>query len=251
MINEMVMMLPQPIEATSSWLSLVSLMVCVLTATLTSYWTANTVKDMLKKFPRGEPSSMQTHDNDLGATMTDDRDLAATMTSSPATSPPRSPRNQRRNQESENGFEVVGGLVEEGEEREDPQPTPGGEVAGPGVDDAVRDRLYEWMEENIAAPLRAQRAQIPTAAQQTPQVLTAPQQVPQVPVAPQQIPQVAIGQRRAHEQVCVFPTRRLYHRLTCGMVRSNLGRVRSLSMAEAVQGGRRPCRQCGPARPFR
>ena len=182
-----------------------SLMVCVLTATLTSYWTANTVKDMLKKFPRSEPSSTQTRDNDLGATMTDDRDLAATMTSSPATSPPRSPRNQRRNQESENGFEVVGGLVEGGEEREDPQPNPGGEVAGPGVDDAVRDRLYEWMDENIAAPLRAQGAQIPTAAQQTPQVLTAPQQVPQVPVAPQQIPQVAIGQRHAHEQVCVFP----------------------------------------------
>ena len=122
------------------------------------------------------------------------------MTSSPATSPPRSPRNQRRNQESENGFEVVSGLVERGEEREDSQPT-GGEVAGPGVDDAVRDRLYEWMEENIAAPLRAQRAQIPTGVQQTPQVLTAPQQVPQVPVAPQQIPQVAIGQRHAHEQV--------------------------------------------------
>ena len=76
-INEMVMMLPQPIEATSSWLILVSLMVCVLTATLTSYWTANTVKDMLKKFPRGELSSMQTNDNDLGTTMTYDSDLAA------------------------------------------------------------------------------------------------------------------------------------------------------------------------------
>ena len=36
-INEMVMMLPQPIEATSSWLILVSLMVCVLTAMLTRY----------------------------------------------------------------------------------------------------------------------------------------------------------------------------------------------------------------------
>ena len=186
---------------------------------------------------------MQTNDNDLGTTMTDDSDLAATMTSSPATSPPRSPRNRGRNQESENGFEVVSGLIERGEEQEDPQPNP---VASPGVDDAARERLYEWMEENIAAPLRAQRAQIPTAAQQTPQVPTAPQQVPQVPVAPQQIPQVAIGQRRAHEKDCVFPTGRRDHRLTCGMVRSNPGRVRRLSVAEAVQGGRRPCRQRGP-----
>ena len=149
-INEMVMMLPQPIEATSSWLILVLLMVCVLTAMLTSYWT--TVKDMLKKFPCGEPSSTQTNENDLATVMTDNSDLGATVMSSPTTSPPRSPRNQRRDQESETGFEVVNDLVEGGEEREDPQPNPGGDVAGPGVDDAVRDRLYEWMEENIAAP---------------------------------------------------------------------------------------------------
>ena len=36
---------------------------------------------------------------------------------------------------------------------EDPQPNPGGNVAGSGVDDTVR---YEWMEKNIAAPLRVQ-----------------------------------------------------------------------------------------------
>ena len=100
-INEMVMMLPQPIEATSSWLILVSLMVCVLTAMLTGYWTANTVKDMLKKFPCGEPSSMQTNENDLATVMTDNSDLGATVMSSPTTSPPRSPRNQRRDQGSE------------------------------------------------------------------------------------------------------------------------------------------------------
>ena len=245
-INEMVMMLPQPIEATSSWLILVSLMVCVLTAMLTSYWTVNTVKDMLKKLPCGEPSSTQTNENGLATVVTDNSDLGATVMSSPATNPPRSPRNQRRDQESEPGFEVANDLVEGGEEREDPQPNPGGDVAGPGVDDAVRDRLYEWMEENITAPLRAQQAQVPTMAQQTPQVLTRPQPVPQVPLAPQPVPQGQIGQRHAQEQVCVFPAGRCCHRLTWGMVRSNPGRVRRLSVAEAVQGGRRPCRQCGP-----
>ena len=111
-INEMVMMLPQPIEATSSWLILVSLMVCVLTTVLTSYWTANTVKDMLKNLPCGKPSSTQTNESDLATVMTDNSDLGATVMSSPTTSPPRSPRNQRRDQESEPGFEVVNDLVE-------------------------------------------------------------------------------------------------------------------------------------------
>ena len=120
---------------------------------LTSYWTANTVKDMLKKLPYGEPSSTQANESDLATVMTDNVDLGATVMSSPTTSPPRSPRNQRRDQESEAGFEILNDLVEGGEEREDPQPNPGGDVADPGVDDAVRDRLYEWMEENIAAPL--------------------------------------------------------------------------------------------------
>ena len=50
---------------------------------------------------------------------------------------------------------------------------------------------------------------------------------------------------RKSKSVC-FPNGRRYRRLTCGMVRSNPGRVRRLSVAEAVQGGRRPCRQCGP-----
>ena len=104
-INEMVMMLPQPIEATSSWLILVSLMVCVLTATLTSYWTVNTVKDMLKKWPCGEPSSTSTNESDLATEMTDNSDVGATVMPSPTTSPPRSPRNQRRDQESEAGYE--------------------------------------------------------------------------------------------------------------------------------------------------
>ena len=234
-INEMVMMLPQPIEATSSWLILVSLMVCVLTAMLTSYWTANTVKDMLKRWPCGEPSSTPTNEIDLATEMTDNIDVGATMMSSPTTSPPRSPRSQRRNQGSEAGFEVIDDSAEGGEEREDPQPHPGGDVADPVVDGAVRDRLFEWMEENIAAPLRAQQAQVPAMTQQTPQVLTRPQPVPQVPLAPQQVPQGQIGQRHAQEQVCVFPTGRRCRRLTCGMVRSNPGRVRRLSVAEAVQ----------------
>ena len=73
------------------------------------------------------------------------------------------------------------------------------------------------MEENISAPLRAQQAQLPTMAQQTPQVLTRPQLVPQVPLAPQ-VPQGQNGQRHAQEQVCVFPTGRRYHRLTCGII---------------------------------
>ena len=51
-INDMVMMLPQPIEATSSWLILVSLMVRVLAATLTSFSTACTVKSMLRKLKK-------------------------------------------------------------------------------------------------------------------------------------------------------------------------------------------------------
>ena len=245
-INEMVMMLPQPIEATSSWLILVSLMVCVLTAMLTSYWTASTVKDMLKKWPCGEPSSTPTNESDLATEMKDNSEMGAPVMPSPTTSPPRSPRNQRRDQESEAGFEVVDDSAEGGEEREDPQPNPGGDATGPGVDDGVRDRLFEWMEENIAAPLRAQQAPFPTMAQQTPQVLTRPQPIPQAPLAPQQVPQGQNGQRHAQEQVCVFFTGRRYHRLTCGMVRSNPGRVRRLSVAEAVQGGRRPCRQRGP-----
>ena len=101
-INDMVMMLPQPIEATSSWLILVSLMVCELAATLTSFWTACTVKSMLRKLPRGGANSTPNDDNDLAA-MT----MTISPTASPKTSLPGSRRNLGRKRERESGVETV------------------------------------------------------------------------------------------------------------------------------------------------
>ena len=142
-----------------------------------------------------------------------------------------------------------------------------------GVPDEVRDRVFRWLDEHVGLPVRMARAernlqaggeqqQIPQQQmpqqqipqQQMPQQQIPQQQMPQQQIPQQQMPQQQIPQQQmphhvlpnAMVQVGIFPTGRRCHRLTCGMVRSNRGRVRTVLLGDAVQNGKRPCQQCNP-----
>ena len=273
LINEMVMISPPQTEGTKTWLILVLLMVCALTVVLTSCWTASMVKGMLKKFLLDGLDSLP-HVPNVPSEVERSLDPSMNESQSQRRRSPASSQSEGEGDPSEGGEGVVPTTFDHPEEQGVPDEVRDrvfrwldDHVGVPARMARAERGLRAGGEQQQIPEQQIPQQQIPE--QQIPQQQIPEQQIPQQQIPEQQIPQQEIPQQQipqqqiphqqirqrhvpqhvrpnAMVQVGIFPAGRSYHRLTCGMVRSNHGRVRTVFLGDAVQNGKRPCRQCNP-----